>query len=183
MQAWDAQLFALMTAGPEAPGWLVLVASFAATWIVPLVAGGLVLAWIFGRGRSALLDAVASGFLGLGAVQAIGLILYRPRPFEVGQGLNLMHHLPENSFPSDHATLMFALATSLILSRKPVGRALLLLAIAVGWARVYLGAHWPGDILGGAVLGAACAAIVHRLAFRLPVWAGLDGLYHRVTGH
>lgn len=183
MHAVDAQLFAVLTAGPDAPGWLVLLAGFVATWIVPVVAGGFLLAWVLGHGRMALLDAVASGLLGLGAVQAIGFMLYRPRPFEVGQGLNLMQHLPENSFPSDHATLMFALAFSLILSRRVAGWALLLLAIAVGWGRVYLGAHWPGDILGGAVLGAVCAVVLSRIDVRHLIWARLDRLYHRVTGH
>ena len=115
MQALDTKLFHLLTAGPDAPGWLVLVASGLASAIVPLVAAGLVLFWLMGRSRPALLNAVAAGLLGLGVVQVIGAMAYRPRPFEIGLGLNLMNHAPENTFPSDHATLMFALAVSLAL--------------------------------------------------------------------
>lgn len=181
MQALDAQLFTLLTAGPEAPGWIVTLASLLATWVVPLVALALLVVWLRSRDRASL-DAVASGLIGLGAVQVIGLALYRPRPFEVGQGLNLMHHLPENSFPSDHATLMFALAFSLILSRRPAGWALLPLAVAVGWGRVYLGAHWPGDILGGAVLGLTSAIVLHSIAQRRTLWAGIEWLGRRLIG-
>ncbi len=113
MQALDTFLFQLLTAGPSAPGWLVVVASVLASTVVPLVAVGLVVFWIVGRSRPALLDAVAASLLGLGLVQVIGALAYRPRPFEIGLGLNLMNHAPENSFPSDHATLIFALAASL----------------------------------------------------------------------
>lgn len=180
MQSLDTALFQMITAGPDAPGWLVMLATFLASAVVPLVGAGLLLAWVVGRGRLALLDAVAAALLGLGAVQVIGAVSYRPRPFELGQGLNLMQHLPENSFPSDHATLMFALAASLAMSGRRVGWALFLLGAAVGWGRVYLGAHWPLDILGGLVLGLVSAALVRRIPRRMALWGLAERLYQRV---
>ena len=183
MQALDTKLFHLLTAGPDAPGWLVLVASGLASAIVPLVAAGLVLLWIMGRSRLALLDAVAAGLLGLGVVQVIGAMAYRPRPFEIGLGLNLMNHAPENTFPSDHATLMFALAVSLALSPlKKFGLLLLPLGLAVGWGRVYLGAHFPFDILGGAMLGAVCALVVWAVPQRKALWSLTERVYLRMLG-
>ena len=183
MQALDNALFQLLTAGTAAPGWMVLVASVLASAVVPLVAVGLVLLWFMGRSRPALLDAVAAGLLGLGIVQVIGALAYRPRPFEIGLGLNLMNHAPENSFPSDHATLMFALAVSLLLSPlRRFGLALLPLGLAVGWGRVYLGAHFPLDILGGAVLGALCALIVGAVPQRRALWSLIEDVYQRILG-
>jgi undecaprenyl-diphosphatase len=174
----DTTLFQLLTAGPDAPGWLVLFASALATAVVPLVALGLVIAWIRGHARHSLLDAVAAGLIGLGAVQLMGAVAYRPRPFEVGLGLNLMHHLPENSFPSDHATLMFALAAAFVLSSlRWAGLTVAILGIGVGWGRVYLGAHYPGDILGGAVLGVLCALAVKRVTERLALWGLVERTY------
>ena len=174
----DTTLFRLLTAGPDAPGWLVVFATAMATAVVPLVAMGLLLAWIRGHARHSLLDAIAAGLIGLAVVQLIGAIAYRPRPFEVGLGLNLMNHLPENSFPSDHATLMFALAASFLLSSlRRTGLTLAVLGIGVGWGRVYLGAHYPGDILGGAVLGLLCALAVNRITARLAPWGLIERTY------
>lgn len=180
MNAFDTSLFLALTAGLDAPGWLIVVASTLASGVVPVVAIALALAWVRARPgcRGALLDAVAAGLLGLAVVQVFGWLLYRPRPFELGLGLNLMRHVPENSFPSDHATLMFALAVALSLSRlRPAGVVLLPLALLVGWARVYLGAHWPTDILTGAVLGAACAVLIGRLDGRAGLWAVVERFY------
>lgn len=183
MQAFDTFLFQLLTAGPAAPGWLVLVASVLASVVVPFVAVGLVVFWIVGRSRPALLDSVAAGLLGLGLVQVIGALAYRPRPFEIGLGLNLMNHAPENSFPSDHATLMFALAASLAMSPlRKFGLLLLLLGLAVGWGRVYLGAHFPLDILGGAALGVVCAFMVRAVLWRRAIWTMIERVYLRVLG-
>lgn len=174
----DTSLFQLLTAGPAAPEWLLLIAWGLATALVPLVAVGLVIAWVRGVARFSLLDAVASGLLGLGVVQLIGAIAYRPRPFEVGLGLNLMNHVPENSFPSDHATLVFALAFSLLMSPlRRLGLALAVLGVGVGWGRIYLGAHYPGDILGGAVLGLLCALAVKGIPWRLPLWGLIERTY------
>lgn len=183
IQVIDTTLFQLLTAGPQAPGWLVFTAFEMASAVAPLVTLGLLLAWIKGRSRFALLDAVVAGLLGLGLVQIIGALAYRPRPFEVGLGLNLMSHAPENSFPSDHATLMFALAVSLALSPlRPFGLWLLPLGLVVGWGRVYLGAHFPFDILGGAVLGAVCALVVKAVPQRKALWSLTERVYLRVLG-
>jgi undecaprenyl-diphosphatase len=181
MHSLDTSLFNLLTAGPEAPEWLVFAASVMASAVVPVVALILLVTWIKGWLRPALLDAVAAGLIGLGIVQIIGELAYRPRPFEIGLGLNLMNHAPENSFPSDHATLMFALAVSLALSPlRKAGLVLLPLALAVGWGRVYLGAHFPFDILGGAVIGTACALAVRAVPQRQRLWALTERLYRAV---
>lgn len=181
MQSLDVALFQSITAGPNAPSWTTLLAWFFASWLVPLVLLALVVAWFLGRSRPALLDAVASGLLGLGVVQIISLLIYRPRPFEVGLGLNLMRHARENSFPSDHATLMFALAVSLALSPlRRWGLWLIPVAIGVGWGRVYLGAHYPLDIAGGAALGACSALIVRSISPREALWSLIESVYLRL---
>lgn len=131
----DTTPFLRLTGSPSPLRWGVLLATFLASAIVPLVALGLLVAYVRARTgwQQALLEAVAAGFIGLGLVQVIGRISYRPRPLEMGLGANLLHHHAENSFLSDHATLMFALALGLLASpplRKAVS-ALLTLALAV----------------------------------------------------
>lgn len=149
--------------------------------VAPIVALILLVAWIKGWSRPVLLDAVAAGLFGLGIVHIIVCLRYRPRPFEIGLGLNLMNHAPENSFSSDQATLMFALAVLLALS--PLRKAdlvLLPLALAVRWGRVYLGAQFPFDILGGAVIGAAFVLAVRAVPRRKTLWTLVKGLYKAV---
>lgn len=184
MQSIDTTLFLLLTGTAHSPNWSVALAKFFASAIVPLVAVALVVAWVWARKgwRPALLDAVAAGVLGLVLVQLIGWFHYRPRPFEAGLGANLLNHLPENSFPSDHATLMFALAFSLMVAgpQRKAGGGLLALAFVVSWARVFLGAHYPSDIVGGAILALACVAIVHSAMVRQKLWNKCVRYYERV---
>ncbi len=79
-------------------------------------------------------------------------------------------------FPSNHATNHFAVAVVLSLTwvRGTVGRlALFLWATSIGLAQVYVGKHYPGDVLAGAFLGTAVAIIgvmvYHRLVGRLAI--------------
>lgn len=94
--------------------------------------------------------------------------LYNPEVAEAG--FVLPYGVPADwlydysSFPSDHAVLVFALATALFLAHRGVG------AFAYAWAffvvclpRVYLGLHYPSDIVGGAVIGIGIMAATARL--------------------
>jgi undecaprenyl-diphosphatase len=64
-----------------------------------------------------------------------------------------------NSFPSDHSAIYFALAVICFQQSRTGGTVAYLVAFLSGFARVYLGYHWPSDILGGAVLGIACVLV------------------------
>jgi undecaprenyl-diphosphatase len=64
------------------------------------------------------------------------------------------------SLPSLHASNFFALAVVARAARRALGTAALLLALAVSWSRVYVGVHWPSDVVAGAAWGALCAAVV-----------------------
>ena len=181
MQYTDTSLFLWLTGTLNSPIWSVALAKFFASAIVPVVAIALVAAWVRARTgwRPALLDAVAAGALGLSLVQVIGWFHYRPRPFEAGLGANLLDHLPENSFPSDHATLMFALAFGLMsaVPLRKAGAVLLVLAFAVSWARIFLGAHYPSDVIGGAILAVFCVGLVRSISARQTLWINCVKLY------
>jgi len=70
-------------------------------------------------------------------------------------------HLPHSAaFPSGHATTAFAAAIAIGLVRQRLLAPLVLLAAAIGFSRLYLGVHWPSDVLAGAILGAALGWLV-----------------------
>ena len=116
----------------------------------------LVALWISWRPRNqrgALLAGV-SALIALGIGQVIGKALPRPRPYISHVVNQLIPRSLDTSFPSDHAILGFAVAVLLWRYNRRAGAALLALAALMAIARVFVGAHYPGDVLGGAVLGA-----------------------------
>jgi undecaprenyl-diphosphatase len=69
----------------------------------------------------------------------------------------------DGAFPSGHAATSFAAATILSLAFPRFAPFLFVLAAAVAWSRVYVGVHYPLDILGGAVLGVLVAIALRQL--------------------
>jgi len=71
-----------------------------------------------------------------------------------------------SSFPSGHTSTSFACATVLSFFVPRAAPAFYLLALAIGFSRIYVGVHWPVDVLGGAVLGLAVGLAVTALLRR-----------------
>lgn len=86
----------------------------------------------------------------------------RVRPYEVVDGLtSLLGPVGEWSFPSGHASSGFAAAVAIYKSRpRRVGIPCLILAALLAWSRLYVGVHYPSDVIGGAVIGALLGLIV-----------------------
>jgi undecaprenyl-diphosphatase len=146
--------FSMLNSNPGLHGWRLELALFAAEWLILLVPIGLAGLWMSGVGaqREAAVKALAATGVALGINAVIGLLWYHARPFVAGVGHSFMHHAPDSSFPSDHGTIMFTVALVLAVSKVPAakrfGRSLLPLAFAVAWSRVFLGVHWPMDMIG-----------------------------------
>jgi undecaprenyl-diphosphatase len=79
------------------------------------------------------------------------------------------------SFPSHHGLTAGAFAMALWLGWRPVGIAAWLVALWVGYGRLYLGKHWPSDVVAGLAMGAVIAWLVWRVA---PGWLRRLGLGH-----
>ncbi|MFA5099000.1 MAG: phosphatase PAP2 family protein [Candidatus Paceibacterota bacterium] len=101
--------------------------------------------------------------------ETIRFFYNNPRPFEVLQINALINHDSGGSFPSGHATAFFSLFLALYYftkqnnwSMKPIWWSLGII-IAMGIARIFVGVHWPSDVLAGAVIGLLSAFIVKKI--------------------
>ncbi|MGW1258636.1 phosphatase PAP2 family protein [Streptomyces sp. NPDC002513] len=92
----------------------------------------------------------------------------RPRPFVDHQGLDVLATgRTDYSFVSDHATLTMAAAVALFVAHRKFGLVGLGLALLEGFCRVYMGVHYPTDVVGGFALGTAVALLLSPLAMAL----------------
>nr|WP_255287118.1 undecaprenyl-diphosphatase [Bacillus cereus] len=95
-------------------------------------------------------------------IKLFKLFIYRDRPFISHVDINqLVEHTANSSFPSNHATSAFVIAMTIWFFYKRLGTACLILAIFISFSRVWVGVHYPFDVLAGATLGIFNALILH----------------------
>ena len=147
---------------------------------LPLIfALALVVLWLSWRPRNqwAALLAAASALLALGIGQLIGKAMPRPRPYLSHAVHQLIPPSLDTSFPSDHATLGFAVGVMVWRYNKRAGAALLVLAAVMAFARVFVGAHYPGDVLGGALLGGLTSIALGVVSDKPPLRTWLERFF------
>ena len=117
----------------------------------------------FGR-RGALRGAFAIAVTSFVTNIPAKLVWRRKRPAidEVPQIRRLARLPTSTSFPSGHSASAFAFATGVALEKPVVGIPLLGVAAAMAYSRVYVGVHYPSDVLGGAIIGAGVAVATRR---------------------
>lgn len=84
--------------------------------------------------------------------------------------LRLGHHPHSYSFPSNHSTNGFAVAYTLSSFYPPLSGAFYFLAALIGYSRIYVGVHYPSDILGGIVLGLLIGFFFRKYLFKKWKW-------------
>lgn len=109
--------------------------------------------------------------LGLIANSVIGALYFHPRPFMIGLGHQYLAHRPDGSFPSDHATFLWCLGFALVALDAFRAWAVVVLAmgLAVAWARVYLGVHFPFDMGGSLIVSLALSFLAPAIERRIRV--------------
>lgn len=137
---------------------------------VPLLVLAVAGQWWRGGGRPydrhILVAAGLSFLLGLAINQSVLLLVHRIRPYDCGITHLLIARSSDPSFPSDHATATFAIAAAFLVHGMRRTELWFLAATAlVSISRVYVGTHYVGDILGGAVTAIVAAALV-RVFYR-----------------
>ena len=113
--------------------------------------------------ESGAYEAVGSLAIATVGTEILKKLVKRPRPYQTYNNIYPDEVDLSNSFPSGHTSVAFASATSLFLVTKKwyLGIPALGWATAVGYSRIYLGQHYPSDVLVGAVVGAGSAFASH----------------------
>jgi undecaprenyl-diphosphatase len=135
------------------------------------------------RDWASLVAAGAALVLAFALGLVAGKLIHEVRPFQTHPNLHVVvQHAPGQSFPSDHATASFAIAfVLLLLLASRWGWLALAGALLIGFARVYDDIHYPGDILGSAIVAAIAVGIVYAL--RRPVLARIAPRQAALAGH
>lgn len=153
----------------------------ASDYLVPVsLALTLVALWFTGRdGRTrmrhqiGMFVALASMGLSSLSVFIVNIFYFRPRPFDALDVEPLFYRPTDSSFPSNSAAAAVAVAAAVWTVNRPVGAFLIALAALYGFARVYVGVHYPLDIAAGAAIGIVVTCLtlgLKNLLQPLPTW-------------
>ena len=154
----NLSLFSWINASPEASNTNINFAIFIANDLLYCMI--LLFAWFWLRGnydtKKQILKAFIFTSIAILISQCISHVYYHPRPFVMDVGRTLIYHAPNGSFPSDHMLIFSSIAFSYLFSaQRKLGVFLLIVAWLVAWSRVYLGVHFPLDMLGAFLLAFA----------------------------
>lgn len=167
LEAFNQALFLRIYSTTATPEWEASIASCIADYLIYLVPLLLAVMWLWGGEAQRRLAARAClvAMLGVGINQLIGIVWQHPRPFMIRLGHTSLTHSPDSSFPSDHATVFVGIALTLLLGGARLAGGLTLAAgLLVAWARVFVGIHFPLDMIDAT----AVACVTYTLI--APLW-------------
>lgn len=134
--------------------------------------------------RRVVVHAIVALLLANLLVKGLNLLWFRPRPFTYNEVTLLFYFPSDSSFPSNSAAAVWSLAAALWFRDRAgtTGRVALGLAALMGLGRIWIGVHYPLDIVGGAAIGLLAAAVVEQQRRRLrPLTDGLYALASRLA--
>ena len=166
MQALNIALFESLGAGHAPHAQLLWIAAGLAeegSWLCILLMGWA--AWRRPSQRAYVMAALVAAATASVVAHSLAAALAYPRPFTLGLSPQYIEHGARGALPSTHATVMFTVALVFCLRARlrDVGLAIFAIAVLTGWARVYVGVHFPLDIIAGLLLAAAIAAMLWAL--------------------
>lgn len=169
MSNFDTTLFRAVNDFAGRTQGLDMLGVFAAVILLPLMVALVVLASLtIKRLREEHfwelpLRALVAGGVALAVREVVGVLVGRARPFAALADVQPLIEMnsTHDSFPSGHAAAAFAIALVVWKHDRDWGAAFLILAALVALSRVFVGVHYPSDIVAGALLGWGAAAAVH----------------------
>ncbi|WP_034170043.1 phosphatase PAP2 family protein [Acinetobacter sp. YZS-X1-1] len=160
-------LFHLLNVHDQASIWMINYASLIAHDLVYVFLLIFAIAWLRGSHevKTGIIKAAIFTAITLSISEVLSTVLNTPRPFVMEVGRTLIEHAPTGSFPSNHMSIFSGIAFAYYFSaQRDLGRILLWTAWLVAWSRVYVGVHFPIDMVGAFLI-----ALAVNLA-GLPLW-------------
>ncbi|WP_243388004.1 undecaprenyl-diphosphatase [Bacillus kexueae] len=114
------------------------------------------------QSRKVSLHIAASSCLSLLATFLIKILSFKPRPFMTHRVHMLLPSKHDSTFPSKHAILAFSVSSTLLFSKRILGYCMTALSIITGISRIWVGHHYPSDIIGSALLGSLSSWVVNK---------------------
>jgi undecaprenyl-diphosphatase len=108
--------------------------------------------------------------LGLASLMAslLAPLIGRVRPFLDLQDVHMLFYAPtDHSFPSHAVAVLVAVGTAVRSAHRQIGNAVIAAGVAMGFARIVAGVHWPSDVLGGIAVGVIAGLLAHWLLNKL----------------
>jgi membrane-associated phospholipid phosphatase len=183
--SWDVSLFRILNQVPAAAASVLTPLShlFLPAGVITVVL--LAAVYVVARNRSVLPVATGAVAAGLAWVLAhvAKAVADRPRPYEVITDTVLRQQPAHGtSFPSSHTAVTLAVAIALVpFLARPLAATGIGYAVLVGWSRVYLGVHYPLDVLAGAGIGLAAGGVILLVAGTLLSRAGRAANSHNAA--
>ncbi|EPY5350788.1 TPA: phosphatase PAP2 family protein [Klebsiella variicola] len=166
IETLNRKIFLAMNAKPGTPDSALVIANFFANTLIYAIPFIIIFLWFAGKekGKILALRSMLTMVIGVVLSLIIGTLWPHQRPFMVPLGYVWFSHTADYSFPSDHMTIFVCFALALI-SAKAVRTGLVVLGISilVAWSRIYLGVHFPLDMIGGVITGMVSNALFCRL--------------------
>jgi len=210
MILFDAQIFRTINDAAGQRPWFDALGIFSAKHLIFVMAAAIIAAAVIGwdRRRQARLSAglwsrlaavfrrrpgpepslaaavralLAASLAALGN-RLFSLLWFRPRPCQALRDVHQMivKDCSDKSFPSDHSSVAFALAFSVAFVHPAFGLALLAAAALVAWGRVFVGVHYPLDVITGFAVGLFWALVARAFDRRNDLTGALIRLIGRL---
>ena len=167
----DTHDFSAVNSFARHTAWLHAPLRFYAQYGIVLFGLLLVVGFLLARRSGDAVRVARSLIAAAGVLVAVALnqpivhAVDEPRPFtRLPHALVLVHRSIDASFPSDHATMAGAVAVGLLFVHRRLGALAVVAALLMAFARVYVGAHYPVDVLAGLAFGGAVAALLQLAA-------------------
>ncbi|MBD3108517.1 undecaprenyl-diphosphatase [Bacillus sp. AGMB 02131] len=139
---------------------------FIADYTLYILIAALLLYWFTRskKNRMMVISSLLSVVIAEVGGKIIGLLHFNYQPFVSLSGVNqLIEKDIGNSFPSDHTIIFFTVCFTFFFFKKKYKHLWIVLALLVGLSRIWVGVHYPADVLMGAVTGIGAAYLCYRL--------------------